>query len=174
MQGVDSRGHHRSQEPTYRMRPVMSPSIRGGLMIGTHGRHKELKEVASFRHLPSRRVFSRTLAEGREEHAFPQPRNCSGQGAQNPCSFTVDARRQQREAASIPIGWLHRTESNHVVKIGRPDLQARRVPHQGTARIRVNLQLVRTGWGGLSCGSSMAPAQHRSRFCRHCAGTTEE
>lgn len=43
MRGADQHDHHCSKERPYRMRPVMSPSIRGGLMTGTHGRNDELK-----------------------------------------------------------------------------------------------------------------------------------
>jgi hypothetical protein len=117
VQGTDPPSHHYSQEPAYRLRPVMSPSIRGGLMTGTHGRNDELKRGDLFSVpakeeglLPNPGRWSRgTCVSTTKEWLWPQAK-----GAQRHCSYAVDSGGQQRDVASILIRWLRQALSAHV------------------------------------------------------------
>ena len=118
MQGADQSRHHCFQEPTYRLRPVMSPSIRGGLMTGTHGRNDELKRGDLFSIpakkeglLPNPGRWSRGTHDFTiKEWLWPQ-----AMGAQQHCSYAVNARGQQCDVASTLIRWLRRAVSAHVI-----------------------------------------------------------
>ena len=118
MQGAAQSRQHCSQEPAYRLRPVMSPSIRGGLMTGTHGRNDELKRGDLFS-IPAKKegLLPNPGRWSRGTHDFTIKKLFWPQamGTKQHCSYAVDARGQQRDVASILIRWLRRAVSAHVI-----------------------------------------------------------
>ena len=118
MQGSAQSRHHCFQEPAYRLRPVMSPSICGGLMTGTHGR-KDVSKRGDLLSIPakkegllpnpgrwSRGTHNSTIKEWFWSQAL---------SAQQLCRYAVDAGRQQRDVVSILLRWLRRAVSAHVI-----------------------------------------------------------
>lgn len=118
MQGADQSRHHCFQEPAYRLRPVMSPSIRGGLMTGTHGRHDELKRGDLFS-IPAKKEGllpnPGRWSMGTHDFTFKEWFWPQAMGGQQHCSYAVDARGQQFDVASILIRWLRRAVLAHVI-----------------------------------------------------------
>ncbi len=95
----------------------MSPSIRGGLMTGTHGRNDELTRGDLFS-IPAKKegLLPNPGRWSRGTHDFTIKEWLCPQamGTQQHCSYAVNARDQQRDVASILIRWLRRAVSAQV------------------------------------------------------------